>query len=131
MFDKDGDGNLTFEEMAQSLRALDQNPTEKILADIAANYDTDGSGLYSFDTFTTILSKYSKKVNNAHVIREALRVFDTENDGKCSMTELRHVMVNLGEKQSEAEVDELLHSLEADEEGKIVCEQLVKLLAPN
>ena len=34
MFDKDGDGNLTFEELALSIRACNQNPTEKELAEL-------------------------------------------------------------------------------------------------
>merc|ERR1712137_124020 len=117
MFDKDGDGNVTAEELALCIRSLDQNPTEKDLADIAAQYDSEGTGLYSFDTFCQALQSHSKSVDNANVIREALRVFDVNADGLVPLTELKHVMVNLGEKQPEYEVDELLQQTNPNDDG--------------
>lgn len=47
------------------------------------------------------------------------RVFDKNNDGLISSTELRHVMTNLGEKLSEEEVDDMIKEADLDGDGMV------------
>lgn len=47
------------------------------------------------------------------------RVFDKNNDGLISSSELRHVMTNLGEKLSEAEVDDMIKEADMDGDGLV------------
>lgn len=42
-------------------------------------------------------------------IMEALRVFDTDRDGKISLEEFRYAMINMGERMEEDEVNEIIH----------------------
>jgi len=48
-------------------------------------------------------------------LKEAFRVFDKDGVGCISASELRHVMINLGEKLTDDEVDEMIR--EGDEHG--------------
>lgn len=47
------------------------------------------------------------------------RVFDKDNDGLISSSELRHVMMNLGERLSEADVDDMIKDADMDGDGMI------------
>lgn len=47
------------------------------------------------------------------------RVFDKNNDGLISSSELRHVMTNLGEKLSEEEVDDMIKEADLDGDGMV------------
>lgn len=47
------------------------------------------------------------------------RVFDKNNDGLISSTELRHVMTNLGERLSEEEVDDMIKEADSDGDGMV------------
>lgn len=47
------------------------------------------------------------------------RVFDKNNDGLISSTELRHVMTNLGERLSDAEVDDMIKEADSDGDGMV------------
>lgn len=47
------------------------------------------------------------------------RVFDKNNDGLISSTELRHVMTNLGERLSQAEVDDMIKEADLDGDGMV------------
>lgn len=47
------------------------------------------------------------------------RVFDKNNDGLISSTELRHVMTNLGERLSEEEVDDMIKEADLDGDGMV------------
>lgn len=46
-------------------------------------------------------------------------MFDKNNDGLISSTELRHVMTNLGERLSEAEVDDMIKEADLDGDGMV------------
>ena len=52
-------------------------------------------------------------------MREAFRVFDKDGDGYISAVELKVVMMNLGEKLSDAEVDDMLKEADTDGDGRI------------
>lgn len=46
MFDKDGDGTVSTEELGEVMRSMGQNPTEKELMDMIAEVDVDGTCTY-------------------------------------------------------------------------------------
>lgn len=56
------------------------------------------------------------------------RVFDKNNDGLISSTELRHVMTNLGEKLSEEEVDDMIKEADMDGDGMVNYDGNVSVL---
>ncbi|KAG8261332.1 hypothetical protein J6590_075188 [Homalodisca vitripennis] len=58
----------------------------------------------------------SSRTGSAQVVRE---VFDKNNDGLISSTELRHVMTNLGEKLSDEEVDDMIKEADLDGDGMV------------
>ena len=52
-------------------------------------------------------------------VRQAFRMFDRDGNGTINAQELRHVMINLGEKLSEDEVDEMMREADVDGDGEI------------
>lgn len=46
-------------------------------------------------------------------------MFDKNNDGLISSSELRRVMMNLGEKLSEEEVDDMIKEADMDGDGMV------------
>lgn len=46
-------------------------------------------------------------------------MFDKDNNGLISSTELRRVMTNLGEKLTEAEVEDMIKEADVDGDGMV------------
>lgn len=46
-------------------------------------------------------------------------MFDKNNDGLISSSEMRHVMTNLGEKLTQSEVDDMIKEADMDGDGMI------------
>jgi len=66
------------------------------------------------------------------VFTEAFRVFDKEQNGKLAVSELRQCLINLGDKITSEEVDEMLRVVQdkIDEEGQIAtAATLARLLS--
>ena len=52
-------------------------------------------------------------------VRQAFRMFDKDGSGTVNAQKLRHIMMNLGEKLSEDEVDEMMKDADVDGDGEI------------
>ncbi|CAI0465710.1 unnamed protein product [Linum tenue] len=95
LFDKDGDGCITIEELATVIRSLDQNPTEEELHDMITEVDADGNGTIEFAEFLCLMAKKIKmlqETDDEDELKEAFKVFDKDQNGYISATEV--VIVN-------------------------------------
>lgn len=131
MFDKDGDGTVTTEELTAVLRSMGQNPTEAVVQEMMDDVDTDGSGTVEFDEFVGLMTKYLLSSNPEEDLRESFKVFDKDGNGFISAAELRLVMTNLGEKMTDAEVDEMILEADLDGDGQINYEEFVRMMSPS
>ncbi|KPP61019.1 myosin light polypeptide-like [Scleropages formosus] len=129
LFDRVGDNKVAYNQVADIMRALGQNPTNKDVAKILGNPTPEAMANTRVD-FEGFLPMLQTVVNNPQKgtyedYVEGLRVFDKEGNGTVMGAELRIVLCTLGEKMSEAEVDALMQGQE-DENGCINYEAFVK-----
>ncbi|KAK7344066.1 hypothetical protein VNO77_13308 [Canavalia gladiata] len=128
LFDKDGDGCITVEELATVIRSLDQNPTEEELQDMISEVDADGNGTIEFDEFLSLMAKKVKDTDAEEELKEAFKVFDKDQNGYISASELRHVMINLGEKLTDEEVEQMIKEADLDGDGQVNYDEFVKMM---
>ncbi|KAK6183521.1 hypothetical protein SNE40_010991 [Patella caerulea] len=128
LFDKDGDGFVTADELGTVMRALGGTITDAELNEMVASVDTDKNNLIDFPEFLTYMAKTLSKKESPDTVLEAFAVFDKDNNGFISARELRHVMTNLGERLTDEEVDEMIREADMDGDGQINYTEFVKLM---
>ncbi|KAK7162223.1 hypothetical protein R3I94_004772 [Phoxinus phoxinus] len=128
LFDRVGDSKVSYNQVADIMRALGQNPTNKDVKKILGDPTPDdyANKRLDFEAFLPMLQTVDgilKGTVDDYV--EGLRVFDKEGNGTVMGAELRIVLSTLGEKMTEAEIDSLMQGQE-DENGSIHYEAFVK-----
>ena len=121
LFDKDGDGTITTKELGTVMRSLGQNPNETELQYMIKE-------VVAFPEFLIIMAQKMKDKDIKDEIREAFRVFDKDGNGSISKAELRHVLTNLGENLTEAEVDEMISVADIDGDGQVNYEEFFNMM---
>ncbi|XP_029450589.1 myosin light polypeptide 6-like isoform X1 [Rhinatrema bivittatum] len=131
LFDKTGDGKIQLSQCGDVMRALGQNPTNAEVIKVLGNPKPEelSTKMLDFERFLPMLMAVSKnREQGTHEdYVEGLRVFDKEGNGTVNAAELRHVLVSLGEKMSEEEVEALVAGQE-DSNGCINYEELVRIV---
>ncbi len=82
----------------------------------------------SFPDFLTIVAKKMNHGESSYDILDAFKVFDQDGNGFISVAEMRHVLMNIGEKVTDDEVDEMLRDGLIDNDGKINYAEFVQMM---
>uniref|UniRef100_A0A3B5M579 Myosin, light chain 1, alkali; skeletal, fast n=1 Tax=Xiphophorus couchianus TaxID=32473 RepID=A0A3B5M579_9TELE len=120
LFDRVGDNKVAYNQIADIMRALGQNPTNKEVNKLLGNPTPDmANKRVEFEGFLPMLQTIINSPNKAGFedYVEGLRVFDKEGNGTVMGAELRIVLSTL-EKMNETEIDALMAGQE-DENGCI------------
>uniref|UniRef100_A0A8C0GJD1 Myosin light chain 6 n=3 Tax=Testudinoidea TaxID=8486 RepID=A0A8C0GJD1_CHEAB len=131
LFDRTGDGKILYSQCGDVMRALGQNPTNAEVMKVLGNPKSDEMNMktLSFEQFLPMMQTIAKNKDQGcfEDYVEGLRVFDKEGNGTVMGAEIRHVLVTLGEKMTEEEVEILVAGHE-DSNGCINYEELVRMV---
>lgn len=117
LFDKDGDGTITKEELGSVMRSLGQFAQVNELQVMLQEIDRDGDGNVSFEEFVDIMSNMTDDTafdesaadQEERELRDAFRVFDKHNCGFITASDLRAVLQCLGENDLDEDDSEYLN----------------------
>ncbi|XP_070193060.1 calmodulin-like [Littorina saxatilis] len=118
MFDKNGDGMITTEELGQVMISLGQRPTHSELKAFIRAVDTDRSGTIDFDEFVDIFAR-KVTIDPEAELKQVFCAFDSNNDGFISPDELFNVLSGLGEKINRREAEEMVKEADLNKDGKV------------
>ncbi|KAF8728575.1 hypothetical protein HU200_017838 [Digitaria exilis] len=134
LFDRNGDGEITLDEMASALDALGLGADRSGLEAAVGGYIPAGAAGLRFEDFESLHRALGDALFGPVVpeavpeeedeegdMKEAFRVFDEDGDGYISAAELQAVLKKLGlpEARSLATVQEMICNVDSDRDGRV------------
>ena len=124
LFDKDGDGVISVDEVFNVFHSLGfKKYKKKDIAKMVQSIDIDGNGTIDLDEFIVLLRKKKtgkyKHMSYEDELRQAFKVFDTDGSGSIDASELAKTMRALGEDLSENDINFMIRSIDIDSDGNI------------
>ena len=116
VFDADGSGAISSEELGQVMRSLGQSPNETELRDTIKEVDVDLSGSIDFEEFKMLM--VSQQGDRQSRLKMSFSVFDENGTGQISKNEMQDVVSPFG--LTEPELDEIIK--EADRDGNALID---------
>ena len=88
----------------------------------------DGSGNFSLETLERVIQERGKDTETLQDLIDALKVFDSDHDGKITVKDFKHAMMNMGEKMGEQEIEEIVGDSELVNNDYIQIEDFARMI---
>ena len=118
LFDKDGDGTITVDELGTVMSSMGHMPSEDDLRQMIAEVDKDDSGSIDFFEFCHLMGRNMSKQDDPELLMEAFKMFDKDGGGTIDFKELKEalseIMGGTDDLLPEEEIEEILREADAD-----------------
>ena len=121
-YDLNKNGKIERKEMKTILKKLGKEGTEEEIEQIWKSMNKiESDSTISFNDFIEFIKRFnlSKNTMSTDDIINAFEIFDKNHDGTLSINEFKHILMDLGQKFSEDEVNEIITEIDLDKNGKI------------
>ncbi|XP_024152102.1 calmodulin-like protein 4a [Oryzias melastigma] len=128
LYDKKRNGKIDSKDLITVMRCLGTSPTFSEIDRHLQVHKIDKKGELDFSTFLTMMHRQMQQEDPGTEILEAFRMTDKQNKGTIQASELKAKLTKLGEKLSNAEVDELFREANVRPNGVINYEEFTRMV---
>ena len=128
MFDEDKDEQISIDVLGECLRICGAAPSQQELDKIIKKYENSKEQSISFEIFIKLLERLLISQDSEEDLINEFTKIDHVGDGTITKSDLINLMSNYENPLSTEEIDEIMQEVNADENGYINIQRLVKLL---
>ena len=129
--DKNGDGQLTLEELRDGLVEIPEiKLNENELINAINAMDANQNGLVDYSEFIAACLQSHNYLQESH-LRGAFAYFDKDNSGSISKEELRMCLQSDDFTLTEEQIDELLAGVDANNDGEVDYQEFLEMMKTN
>ncbi|KAM7442752.1 hypothetical protein ABFA07_008393 [Porites harrisoni] len=128
LFDRDGDGTITTDELGVVMENLGIKTNQQDLHEMIQEVDEDGSGAVDFNEFCMLMQRKIAQETQQEVL-ELFNIWDESGEGIMEADELRCLLNRIPERLTRKEIDLLVSQADTKKNGKINFEEFVKTLS--
>ncbi|XP_019875350.1 troponin C [Aethina tumida] len=130
-FDVEKKGSIGTVMIGTILSMLGVQTTEKILDEIIAEVDEDGSGELEFEEFVTLASRFMVEEDAEAMqqeLKEAFRLYDKEGNGYITTKTLKEILKELDDKLTNEELEMMIQEIDSDGSGTVDFDEFMEVM---
>jgi calmodulin len=128
LFDKNGDGQISSEEISALLVAIGRDPNQEEIQKFLGEVDKDANGEVDLREFLSFIEKEEKVPRSRQEeIIDAFRVFDLDGNGYVTLDEFKTILTKFGGEFTEKDVIEIFKFSDQNGDGKLTYTEFVEL----
>jgi len=128
IFDVDGNGTVTTEELGEVMESLGHHMSEAELQLMIDDVDKDHTGTMNFEEFLELMASRLNSQDTQEELKDAFKTFDIDGNGYIEADELVRVVTSMGERLSLEEAGAMLAEADANSDGKIDYEEFCTVM---
>ena len=127
VFDQDGNGTITVNELMQVMSNLGQKCSLEDAKKMIAEADSNKNESIEFGEFVEMMQKSSTSQKDE--LERAFKIFDKDGNGWITHSELKQAMQEMGQELSDKEITEMIKSADLDNDEQINFEEFKKMMS--
>ena len=133
LFDTDGSGTISTEELKKALSNLGIDARNQTLLNMMADLDKDRSGAIDFDEFINMMTAQMSDTDSREDLRKVYNLFLGDDAGsrvnnKIQLNHLKRVARELNEVMSDEELLEMITRADLDRDGAVDFEEFYAIM---
>lgn len=127
--DSKNEGIIESKQLKFAMRALGFEPRKQEIKNILDKHlDKDKRGQVAYDDFEAFMAKKILEKDANDEIMKAFSLFDKDNTGKISYSNLKAVAQELGEQISDEELREMIQEADRDHDGQVNRDEFLQIM---
>ena len=128
LFDIDGDGFITAQELGTLMTKLGKKSNEAELIDMINEIDADGSGTIDFNEFLSLITRKMKDPAVESELMEAFKTFDKDGNGMMATSEFKKIIKDITNKLTDADIDDMIEELDPSKPTQLKFEDMIRIM---
>ncbi len=128
MFDEDGSGSITLNEIRDIYNALGHSFTESELLEMMDDVDLNMDGYVTFHEFLGLYKNHIHFKIQEKKLMEAFMICDCNGDKFVTFSELKRIMQEVGENLKDSQIKAMLKEVDMDLDNKIDFKEFIMLM---
>lgn len=119
IFDTDGSGSIDPKELAEAFSEMGMNTNNKLIYQILAELDKDGSGVIDFEEFMKMAIVRTEFKPSKKELMKIFKIFDVSKKGRISQADLKKIADELGQEMTDEELRKMIKKADKDDDGLV------------
>ena len=127
-FDKDYDGFISIDDLAEIMKNVGKPINEGELQDVKGEINPNDNSIFDLKEYMSIMQKRNREKDSDEDLLTLFQIIDKDENDLIGPTELLNFMDALGHKVSQEDTEEMIKEFDEDGDGYCTFKEFLKMM---
>ena len=127
-FDKDYDGFISIDDLAEIMKSVGKPINEGELQDVKGEINPNDNSIFDLKEYMSIMQRRNREKDSDEDFLTLFQIIDKDENDLIGPTELLNFMDALGHKVSQEDTEEMIKEFDEDGDGYCTFKEFLKMM---